>query len=371
MNNCMLLKMIRYPLMGVFFLVIAAHSALHAQVKSPSIASGAELVVGIKDTPPFAMKGIDGEWQGISTDLWRRVAAEMGVRFIFAEAQTVDDLIEGVAARKFDVAIGALTIAPERERILDFTQPYYVSGLGIAEPAANLASWLPVIRSMTSFGFLQAVLALVGLSLAAGLLVWLFERRHNELFGGTFVKGLSSSVLWSTAAMTQRAAGDFRPTTLPGRAIAILWMVISIVAIAVFTAGLTSTLTARKLQGAVQNVSDLTSVRVGTVSGTATTDTLARMRIAHRDFGTASDGLKALRDGKIDAFVHDKPLLAWIIARDYSSSIRLLEFTFEPQNYGFALPNNSPLRKSIDFALLNAVQSDWWHATLFRYLGER
>jgi ABC-type amino acid transport substrate-binding protein len=66
------------------------------------------------------------------------------VRFSFLEAQTVDDLIEGVAARKFDVAIGALTITPERERILDFTQAYYVSGLGIAEPAANLASCLPV-----------------------------------------------------------------------------------------------------------------------------------------------------------------------------------------------------------------------------------
>ena len=335
------------------------------------MATPAELVVGIKETPPFAMKGADGEWQGISTDLWKRIAAEMGARYSFVEARTVDDLIEGVAARKFDVAIGALTITPDRERILDFTQPYYVSGLGIAVPAADLATWLPVVRSMTSFGFLQAVLALIGLSLVAGLLVWLFERRHNELFAGTFVKGLSSSVWWSTTTMTQRGAGDFRPTTLPGRVVAILWMVVSIITIAVFTAGLTSVLTTRKLQGAVQNVSDLASIRVGTVSGTATTDTLARMRIAHRDFPTVSDGLKALRDGKVDAFVHDKPLLAWIIARDYSSSTRLLEFNFEPQTYGFALPNNSSLRKSLDFALLNAVRSDWWHATLFRYLGER
>ena len=82
-------------------------------------------------------------------------------------------------------------------------------------------------------------------------------------------------------------------------------------------------------------------------------------------------GLKALRDGEVNAFVHDKPLLAWIIARDYSSSIELLEITFEPQTYGFMLPNNSPLRKPLNLALLNTAQSDWWRATLFRYLGEK
>ena len=363
--------MMRRYWIGVFVFAIAGFAAPYAQGQAPNLAAGPELVVGIKEAPPFAMKNNDGEWQGISADLWRRVAAEIGLRYRFVEARTANGLIEGVAVRKFDVAIGALTITPERERILDFTQPYYVTGLGIAVPAAELASWLPVIRSMTSFGFLQAVLALVGLSLAAGLLFWLFERRHNEHFAGTFVRGLSSSVWWSTAAMTQRGAGDFRPMTLPGRVVAILWMVVSIIAIAVFTAGLTSALTARKLQGTVQNVRDLTSIRVGTVSETSTTDTLARMRIAHRDFATVPAGLKALRDGEIDAFVHDKPLLAWTIAQENSSSVRLLDITFEPQTYGFALPNNSSLRKSLNFALLNAVQSDWWHATLFRYLGER
>ena len=352
-------------------LAAAAFTGLPAQAQAPVVAARHELIVGIKDAPPFAMKGADGEWQGISSDLWKRAAAEIDVRYRFVEVQTVADLIDGIAAQKFDVAIGALTITPERERIVDFTQPFYVTGLGIAVPVSDLASWLPVIRSMTSFGFLQAVLALVSLSVAVGLLVWVLERRHNEHFSGSIAKSLSSSVWWSTAAMTQRSTGQFRPTTLPGRAIEILWMVVSIVAIAVFTAGLTSALTARKLQGTVQNARDLTSLHVGTVSGTATKDTLSRMKISYREFATVSAGLKALHDGEINAFVHDRPLLAWIIAQDYSSSIQLLDITFEPQTYGFALPNNSPLRKPLDLALLNAVQSEWWRATLFRYTGEK
>ena len=35
-----------------------------------------ELVIGTKEAPPFAMKAADGAWQGISIDLWRRIADE-------------------------------------------------------------------------------------------------------------------------------------------------------------------------------------------------------------------------------------------------------------------------------------------------------
>ena len=64
-------------------------------------------------------------------------------------------LIDGVAAGKFDVAVAALTVTAGRERILDFTEPFYATGLGIAVPVGGEASWLPVIRTMTSFGLLK------------------------------------------------------------------------------------------------------------------------------------------------------------------------------------------------------------------------
>jgi len=153
-----------------------------------------ELVIGTKEAPPFAMKAADGTWQGISIDLWRRVADQLHLHYRFAEEPDVQGLIDGVAAGKFDVAVAALTVTAGREQILDFTQPFYATGLGIAVPAGGEASWLPIIRTMTSFGFAQAILALIGLALAVGFLVWLFERRHNEDFGGGVAKGLSSGV---------------------------------------------------------------------------------------------------------------------------------------------------------------------------------
>jgi polar amino acid transport system substrate-binding protein len=358
-------------LAGLFLISIGPCRAQAPEPANSNPAPQQELVVGTKEAPPFAMKDAEGNWSGISIDLWRRVADGLHLRYRFAEEPNVQSLIDGVAAGKYDAAVAALTVTAARESMVDFTQPFYVTGLGIAVPAGGEASWAPVIHTLTSFGFAQAVMALVGLALAVGLVIWLFERRHNEQFGGSVAKGLSSGIWWSTVAMTQRYTGDIGPRSLPGRLVAIVWMVGSIVTIAIFTASVTSSLTIKHLQGRVHEVNDLSSVRVGAVAGTSTEDTLSMLRISYRKFATPEDGLKALRARSLDAFVYDKPLLAWIIHQQFSSSIELIDTTFETQNYAFALPSNSLLEKAINVAILQAVQGDWWQPNVFRYIGSQ
>ena len=194
---------------------------------------------------------------------------------------------------------GGLTVTAGRERILDFTQPFYATGLGITVPAGGETSWLPLIRTMTSFGFAQAILALIGFALAAGFLVWFFERRHNEDFGGGVARGLSSGVWRSTVAMTQRSTGNFGPRTHLGRIVAIVWMVASIVIIAVFTGSITSVLTIKHLQGAVHGVSDLSVVRVWRIGRNLHRGHAFRYASYLRKFVTLQEGLQALRAHKL------------------------------------------------------------------------
>lgn len=344
----------------------SADQSAHPVAAEPRI-----LVVGTMPAPPFVMKGADGQWTGISIDLWRRVADGRNLHYRFVERPTVQALIEDAAAGKIDIAVAPLTVTAGREQVLDFTAPFYATGLGIAVASGGIASWNPVVRALTSVGFLQAVLALIGLALLVGLIVWLFERRHNEEFGGTVAKGLSSSVWWTTVAMTQRGIGHAGPRTVPGRFIAMLWMVGSIIALAVFTAGITSALTVRQLQTSVQSVTDLSRVRVGTVASASATEVLDRLRVGYQSYPTAKEGLQAIRRGEIDAFVYDRPLLAWTVNQDFRFTIQLLDISFDPQHYAFALPPGSPLRKSLNIAILNAVESLWWDDLLYRYFGNR
>ena len=134
-----------------------------------------ELVIGTKEAPPFAMKQKDGTWRGISIDLWRRVADRLHLRYRFAETETVQALVDGTAEGSFDAAIAALTVTAAREQAVDFTQPFYATGLGVAVSMTE-GRWRSVSRALFSYGFFQAVLALLGIAMCVGFVIWLLER---------------------------------------------------------------------------------------------------------------------------------------------------------------------------------------------------
>lgn len=348
---------------------VSGLSATPCLSQTPAAASPEyELVIGTKVAPPFAMKDEDGHWRGISIELWQHLANRMKWNYRFVETDTVPALLEGLKAGKFDAAISAISITAEREQALDFTASYFYAGTGVAVQADRISNWIPVIRSLTSWSFVQAALTLLALALGAGALIWLIERKTNDGFRGG-VRGFSSGVWWSTHTMTQRAAGGIVPMTLPGRIIAMIWMVTSVIAIAVFTAGITSTLTTKRLHGMVNSVADLSSIKVGVPVGTSSETGLSRLRIVHSVWPSPQEGLNALRRGKIDALVYDRPLLAWLIRQQGLSSIDLTDLMLEPQRYAIALRPNSRLRKPLNVAMLEVVETDWWRDTLFRYVG--
>ncbi|MFT3988854.1 transporter substrate-binding domain-containing protein [Aestuariivirga sp.] len=330
-----------------------------------------DLAIGTKVAPPFAMKGDDGQWTGLSIDLWKKIAEQLQLKYHFVEEPDIGSLIAGVENKKYDAAIAAITVTAEREQRMEFSLPYYQSGLGIAVPANGPAIWHQVAQTLLSFGFLKAVGTLIGSALLVGLLIWLFERKHNTDFGGHPVKGIGTSMWWSAEAMTQASTGQLGPKTLPGRVLAIFWMVASIIAIAVFTASVTSALTAGKLQGLIHDSSDLPDVRVGTVQGSAAVDYMTANRIKARLYPTIDDGLKALDAGTIDAFVYDKPLLSWMVLHRNSTSIEVLSDGFEPQAYSIAFPVGSPYRRPVSITTLQTIESPWWRDTNFQYLGNR
>ena len=156
-----------------FAALLASGCAALAQTPPPAQNDPAqkEIVVGTKEAPPFAMKLADGNWSGISIDLWRKIAEERGWRSRIVEEETVQGLLDGITAGKFDVAVAALTVTAAREQDMDFSAAFYATGLGIAIPAGGGVTWTPVVRALTSFGFIQSVLALIGLALSVGVLV--------------------------------------------------------------------------------------------------------------------------------------------------------------------------------------------------------
>ena len=330
---------------------------------------GRTLVVGTKESHPFSMKDADVAWTGISIDLWRDIAKQLNLTFEFRETD-LRGLLDGVTDGSLDVAVAALTVTTEREKVMDFTHAFYHTGLGIAVPHKPSRPWLDIFRSFYSLTILKFVVGLLLISLLVGSLVWWFERKKNpEQFGGDRKAGIFAGFWWSLVTMTTVGYGDHAPITRWGRSVAILWMLFGVCVISIFTAHITSNLTLMQMRSPIMGPQDLVHVHVGSVAESTSSEYLIKNRIPFTSYKKTSEGLHAMAEGNIQALVYDMPILRYLIRRDYPGKLEVLPYSFDEQDYGIALRDGSPLREPINQVLLKIVYSPAWQDTLSLYLG--
>ncbi len=97
---------------------------------------GRPLIVAV-DTAfvPFEFKQ-GSEYVGFDVDLWAALARHMNVKY---KLQPMDfsGLLPGLQTRNIDVALAGIGIRDDRKKVIDFSDPYYESGLSILVPAKN------------------------------------------------------------------------------------------------------------------------------------------------------------------------------------------------------------------------------------------
>ncbi|GAB3672036.1 transporter substrate-binding domain-containing protein [Salinisphaera aquimarina] len=334
----------------------------------PANEVGATLRVGTKAAPPFVVQGENGRFSGISIALWEAVAERIGVKYDYVDSD-LTGLFTGLGDDTLDVSVAALTVTAKREARIDFSYPFYSTGLAIAVPAKGSRLWSTIERFF-SWQFFTALAGLAVVLLAVGVAVWLFERRANaDEFGGGPVKGLASGFWWAAVTMTTVGYGDKSPRTLGGRLVGLVWMFAAIIIISSFTAAIATSLTVDRLSSGINNVQDLNSARVVTIAGSAAADALSERGIGFATQPEVSDALDDLANGRVDAVVYDAPLLQYRVLNDYASTLEVLPNIFDRQDYAFALPEGSPLREPINRAILDYLASDDWQNLLTRYLG--
>jgi polar amino acid transport system substrate-binding protein len=327
------------------------------------------LIVGTKQAPPFAIKNSNGTWTGISIDLWRAIATDLGVTYELREFD-LTGLLNGVKNGSLDLAVAALSITAEREKMMDFSHPFHTTGFGIAVPRSAKRSWFGFVRSFFSWEFLQVIGGLLLLLGLVGLLVWLSERKHNwQQFGGGALRGIGSGVWWAAVTMTTVGYGDKAPLTVRGRVVALVWMFAGLLIISSFIAAITTALTVSQLDSTIRGPQDLAHVWVATLAGSTSEAYLRQRHIALHNYPTPLEGLQAVARGDMDAMVYDAPILRYLVTTELPGKVQVLPAVFERQDYGIALPSGSPLREPINRLLLEKISAPAWKDVLYRYLG--
>ncbi|WLV24095.1 transporter substrate-binding domain-containing protein [Aciduricibacillus chroicocephali] len=78
----------------------------------------------------------DGKLTGFDVDLMKAIAEEAGFNVNF-KTTNFDGIIPGLQTKSFDMAIAGIGITEERKKAIDYSDPYYESGLGIGVKQDN------------------------------------------------------------------------------------------------------------------------------------------------------------------------------------------------------------------------------------------
>lgn len=99
-----------------------------------SIIKKDKIIVGVSfDSKPFSFKDSHGQFKGIEIDLAREIANRMlgSKNKVIFKKVTSQDRIKAVLSGDVDMVISTMTITPERRKIINFSEPYFVAGQAI------------------------------------------------------------------------------------------------------------------------------------------------------------------------------------------------------------------------------------------------
>jgi glutamate transport system substrate-binding protein len=97
-----------------------------------------EITIGVKyDVPPFGVRNPrTGDIEGFDVDLGKAIADELGVKPKFIEAIS-DNRIPFLEKGTADLILSTMTINKERDREIDFSEPYYIARGRILVPKGS------------------------------------------------------------------------------------------------------------------------------------------------------------------------------------------------------------------------------------------
>lgn len=369
-------KLLLPMLLATLVLLVANINAHAQQASQHEDASRQPLVVLTKPIAPFVMVDEQGGVRGFSIDLWRAVAARMGRDFTFRPLPDLKTMLADIRAGKGDVAIAAITITAERERQMDFSQPYFRSGLQIMVRNDNggglLAQAGDVLRGLAaSHGFRLALYTLLIIILLAAHLIWLVERRRNEEhFHRSYLHGIWDGAYWALVTISTVGYGDKVPRTQAGRAVSMVLIVVGYMAYAWFTATIAATLTVANLKGDINGPDDLRGRVVATVAQSTSAAWLRqRPGVRLREVARIEQAYDLLARGEVDAVVYDFPALRYHVLNDAQRRFVVVGPVFKGEDYGIALQQGSPLREELNRALLQVLEGGDYQRLYRKWFG--
>ncbi len=311
---------------------------------------------------------------GYSIEVWQEVARRLGVETAWTVLPDLSDAaqLDAVAQGRADVAISALAITAERDGAVDFTVPYFQSGLQVlVATGGENEPWWAAILALAPGELLGLLGAGGAVMLVLAHVLWLAERRHNPVFQRGYLSGIGEAV-WGLVEIVANGSHGAPESIRPVKRFIVgaLWLT-GVVLIAQFTASVTSALTIEQLRPGITGPADLPGKRIATAPGSVAAVWLEARGLPFVPLTDTEEAYRMLLRGDIDAVVYEAPQLRYWLANRGRSLAMLVGPVFRPQPYAIAVPLGSPLRKRINQALLDMLADGTQDEMQRRWFGSQ
>ncbi len=342
-------------------------------------ASAQKLRVVTRDIEPFSFEK-DGRRVGFAIELWDSVARELKQDYELTSVGSAKEMVTALESKAADVAVGALSITAEREKVIDFSQPFYESGLHIvvSKKAGGLMDSIwAMLHGLFTWQLVGGFAAAILIMFIISHLVWLYEHPVNEeMWPRSYLAGIGESFWWTLSIFLVGGADNKGPVGLAGRVVATIWMLASVIAVSLLTASLSAVLTVNSLTGDINGPNDLPGKEVATIGGSTSEAWLKKLgsnggaTVNLRVFPDIPACLAALKSGKVQAVVFDAPILKYYVNKLGPEDFVMVGNLFERNNYGFGLQQDSLLRERINQVLLNLNENGVTDDLKMKWFGE-
>lgn len=353
-----MLKLLRHWMLLVTLSAISAG----AQTQDGS------LKVAVIQSPPFT-ESAGGVWSGYAIDLWEKIAGMNQWSFAYTEFPTPEAALAAIESGEAQVLVSDVSITSARQKVMDFSHPYFRSGLQIMVTEDRPRTFGRFFEEVLNLRYLHILWIAAGVVVIFTVLVTLFERRHNPDFPKKWSDGLADA-FYNVISVTLTGKSVYKgfPGVL-GRLVMVGWMLLGLFVVAYVTSSITTTMTMEQLSGHINGPKDLPGKTVGVVEGDPGQEYVEKHGLQNFAYSDMEAAARALVKNQIPAIVGDATVLQFFDRTHPLLPITEVGVIFDPHTDGFALPKGSPLRIPLNEALLSLNESGYLEDLGKRYFG--
>jgi polar amino acid transport system substrate-binding protein len=144
----------------------------------------------------------------------------------------------------------------------------------------------------------------------------------------------------------------------------------SLALISLLSTSLVARMTADRVEaGQIPRNGDLEGKRLAAVANSSGAEYLDEEHFQYTKYTNLQEALASMASGRSDAVVNSVGALQYLISTQFSGVIPMPRGLLAPAYMAFALPQHSPLKKSLDSALIEITASVEWRSLEDSYFG--